>query len=243
MNKTIIQKYIFPDRKGTIFRSCDFHLVNENHNKDVTSSSIPVTLKELEDSKGEPYLIFFYFNKHKPLLQEWIKLGVEFPMIEINLDPSLVTSTRPLKKIKFKSVNLDYEKDLYHTFENLTISNPFHWAKIRNNNKRYFTIFYLNTFPVEFYDSEINIREIQERYYKDRLDNYYARYINSKNMLGFDYIEKKKNEKFKAFDSLRLKGKYFKALEDNRPFPGIKKGKFYKVIEKTPDNFFAEEIN
>ena len=24
-----------------------------------------------------------------------------------------------------------------------------------NNNKRYFTIFYLNTFPVEFYDSEI----------------------------------------------------------------------------------------
>ena len=148
MNKTIIQKYIFPDRKGTIFRSCDFHLVNENHNKDVTSSSIPVTLKELEDSKGEPYLIFFYFNKHKPLLQEWIKLGVEFPMIEINLDPSLVTSTRPLKKIKFKSVNLDYEKDLYHTFENLTISNPFHWAKIHNNNKRYFTIFYLNTFPV-----------------------------------------------------------------------------------------------
>ena len=32
-----------------------------------------ITLKELEDSKSDPCLIFFYFNKHKPLLNEWIK--------------------------------------------------------------------------------------------------------------------------------------------------------------------------
>ena len=100
MENTIIQKYIFPNRKDTIFRSCDFHLVDEKYNKDTTSSSIPATLKELEDNKSDPYLVFFYFNKHKPLLEEWENLGPSFPMVEINLDLSLVTPVQPLKRIK-----------------------------------------------------------------------------------------------------------------------------------------------
>tara|TARA_R110002096_G_scaffold114844_1_gene248945 strand:+ start:543 stop:1280 length:738 start_codon:yes stop_codon:yes gene_type:complete len=245
MEENIIQKYIFPSRRDTVFKSCDFHLLNETEaeNKQVTSSSIPITLKEKEQDKTDPYLILFYFNKHKPILEEWEKLENEFPVTEIYIDPTLVTPPQKLKKIKFRTVNLEYEKQLYNTFKNLTISNPFQWAKIMKDNKNYFSIFYLNTFPVEFYTSFIDIRDIEKRYYKDRFDNYYARYINHRNKLGFEYLENKKKEKFKAFDSLRLKGKYFKALEDDKPFSGIKKGRIYKIIEKTPGNFFAEELN
>tara|TARA_R110001592_G_scaffold18816_12_gene77728 strand:- start:10303 stop:11034 length:732 start_codon:yes stop_codon:yes gene_type:complete len=243
MEENIIQKYIFPRRKDTIFRSCDFHLVNEKVNKNVSSSSIPITLRETDENKSDPYLILFYFNKHKDILREWENLGSNFPLTEIDISISLLNPIQKLKKINFKAINLEYEKDLYNTFRNLQISNPFYWSKILRDNKNHFTIFYLNTFPVEFYSSIIDQRAIEERYYKDSLENYYARYINHRNNLGFNYIEEKKKVKFKSFDSLRLKGRYFKALEDDRPFPGVKKGKIYKVVEKTPGDFFVEELN
>ena len=245
MEETIVQKYIFPGRKDTILRSCDFHLVNEKSedNKNVSSSCIPITLRETDENKSEPYLIFFYFNKQRVILQEWEKLGDSFPVTEIDISSTLLGSPQKLKKIKFRCVNFEYEKDLYNTFRNLKISNPFYWSKILRDNKNHFTIFYLNTFPVEFYSSIIDQRAIEERYYKDSLENYYARYINHRNNLGFNYIQEKKKEKFKVFDSLRLKGRYFKALEDDRPFPGVNKGKLYKVVEKTPGDFFVEELN
>ena len=32
MEENIIQRYVFPNNKETIFRSCDFHLVGEKEN-------------------------------------------------------------------------------------------------------------------------------------------------------------------------------------------------------------------
>lgn len=246
MDSPVLQKYLFPTDKTTIFTSCDFHQRNETKyfNKDVTSSSIPITLREIQGRKMQPHLILFYFNKHREILTRWDSLGKSLPFgPPLNLTTLNSGPPVPLPPIVLKSVNLEYEKQLYETFKKITISNPFHWAKIMTDEKKYFILFYLNTFPVEFYNSQISPTEITDRYYKDSSDNYFYRYLEHNSILGNDYITNKKKEKFKAFDSLKLKGKYFKALEDNRPYPGVVKGRIYKIVEKTAGAFFLEELN
>ena len=254
MEDQIIQEYIFPRDNDTIFRACDFHLEKEEEGKDFFSTSIPSTLKEENTISGEekflPLLILFYFNNHQEILEEWEKLGPESPKedkdlvrIDNEVDEETDIYQLKLKKIRFRSINLDYEKKLYHCFKNLTISNPFHWSKITGKRKNYFILFYLNTFPVEFYSGSIDIKKIEERYYKDGKDNYFSRFLVTTTDIGRNYIEKKKEEKFKVFDSLNLKDKYFKALENDKPFPGIEKGKYYKIIEIKPGEFKATELH
>ena len=244
METLLIQKYVLPNLKESSFRSCDFHLSDEKieDNIDVTTSSIPVTLKDRKEEKSSPYLILFYFNNESYILDEWEKLTLGDTDPELKLDSSISVGEEPLPRLKFRSVNLDYEKKLYTTFKTLTISNPFRWCKLFNE-KKYFILFYLNTFPVEFYEEDLKLSSIREKFYKDSKDNYYARYLNFENDLGNQYIEKKKEEKYKVFNSIKLKGKYFRALENDKPFQGIKKGKLYRMVERSPGFFFPEEIN
>lgn len=254
MEKQIIQEYIFPDNKDKdfILNGCDFHLEPEKNNNFITSC-IPSTLKQesiiFSDKKYLPYLILFYFNHHKEVLEKWQALGKSFPENNgiITLDnsvtgPLLIPGQNQLQQINIRCVNLDYEKKLYSCFKNLNISNPFYWAKIRGEEKNYFILFYYNTFPAEFYYGPIDKTKIKEKYYKDGTDNYYSRFLVSTTPIGRQYLEKKKEEKFKVFDSLRLKGKYFKALEDNKPYDGIIKGKYYEIVEIKPGEFKVVQL-
>ena len=59
---------------------------------------------------------------------------------------------------------------------------------------------------------------------------------------GRKYLEDQKEKKFKAFDSLKLKGRYFQALQDDRPFRGVIKGKYYRVIETGAGEFKLFEL-
>ena len=95
MEEQILQKYIFPKNRDTIFESCDFHLSEEDsEEKDVYSSSIPTTLKELSVSKKDPHLVLFYFNREEDILEEWEKLGTELPGNNIKLDKNAVAPAK-----------------------------------------------------------------------------------------------------------------------------------------------------
>jgi len=243
MEEQILQKYIFPRERELIFGSCDFHLERDNSNEeDSYSSSIPITLKELSESKKEPYLILFYFNKDKNILEEWENLGAELSGDEIKLDDSLDTENKNIPKVRFRCINLDYEKKLHATFKNIKISSPYYWAKYFSNEQRYFILFYLNTFPVEFFNDVITEKRVREKYYNDKVDNYYGKFLLTNSVDGRKYLEEQKEKKFKAFDSLKLKGKYFKALQDNKPFAGVVKGRYYKIIETSTNDFKLFEL-
>lgn len=243
MGEQILQKYIFPKNRDIIFESCDFHLSEEDsEEKDVYSSSIPTTLKELSVSKKDPHLVLFYFNREEDILEDWEKLGTELPDNNIKLDNSLDDKNKELPKIQFRCVNLDYEKKIYHTFKNITISNPYHWAKYFSDKKRYFILFYLNTLPIEFFNDIISENKIMEKYYKDGKDNYYGKFLSLTSLEGRKYLEDQKEKKFKAFDSLKLKGRYFQALQDDKPFTGVIKGKYYRVIETEAGEFKLFEL-
>ena len=147
-----------------------------------------------------------------------------------------------VKPLGIRCVNLDYEKKLYETFKNLKISNPFHWAKILNDRKEYFVILYLNTFPVEFYTDEITEEKIKEKYFAGNEDNYYNKFILDTSDEAIEYINQKKKERFRVFDDLQIKGNYFRALEDDQPVIGLKKGKYYTIINKGGDVFEFIEV-
>lgn len=253
MKDQIIQEYIFPKDNDSIYSGCDFHLGIEKENRFI-STGISTTLKEenfiTDNVKYLPCLILFYFNRHQKILEEWEKLETSFPKEdkdEIILDSTVLGDPLnpvldKLKKINIRCVNLDYENQLYLCFKNLKISNPFYWSKIKGNEKNYFILFYINTFPVEFYTGPIDENKIKETYYKDGKDNYFSKFLVTETDLGKNFLEKKREEKFKVFDSLKLKGRYFKALEDNRPYNGIKKGRYYRIEEVKPGEFRAMEV-
>ena len=235
----IIEKYLMPNsgNRDNILQSCNFHLDDETEkdNQRMISSSIPITIKENNEMdlyNFEPYLVLFYFNKHRNILEEWNKLPF---FVQYNTGNDIFP-------IYPKCVNLDYEKKLYQTFKNLKISNPFHWAKILNDKKEYFVILYLNTFPVEFYTDEITEEKIKEKYFKGPQDNYIEKFILDNSTEGIKYINQKKKERFRVFDDLQIKGNYFRALEDDQPVIGIKKGKYYTVINKDGDDFEFIEV-
>jgi hypothetical protein len=214
----ILETYTFPYDTGLTLKSCDFHLKDEEKNNNLLTTSIPCTLKIFS-----PCLILFYFNKDKEILDKWQKLGTKTPE----------DTTLNIEQVEFKCINLDYEKKLYGTFQNLSVSNPFRWLKIQGNNKRYFILFYLSSVPKEFYDGEIDLDAISDEYYSNDSND---------GEKSTNYINKIKDEKFRIFDRLNLKENYFVALKNDYPTKGITKGKYYKIIEKKPGTYDFIEL-
>ena len=237
----IIQKYNLPNYTTNSLTSCDFHLNGEKEqdNTLTTSSCIPITLKETEGKDmSDPHLILFYYENQERLMDKWEEIieDIEtdpYPSISFMIGTCIgISLVSPI----LKSVNLTYEKKILDTFKNLSLSNPFKWAKIFYEEERHFVLFYNNTFPIEFYQGELDKDIIQIEYYGTSLTNWYTRFE------GTSYIDNKKDEKFKTFDHLDLKDNYFVALEDNLPVPGIEKGKHYRVIKGSGDIFEFAEI-
>jgi hypothetical protein len=187
-----------------MFSECDFHIGEKDENH--MTSSIPITLKNKNFDKEGPYLILFYYDDNEPVLEEWKKVFSN-PFISPYLN--------------LKCVNLDYETKIYDTFKNLSISNPFKWAKIKDEEKKYFVIFYLDTLPQEFYKGILEPTVIISQY--NDFQNKFQVSTSSR-------IKEIKDQKTKIFESLRFKDNYFKALEDDYPVTGIKKNKYYKIV-------------
>lgn len=203
----IISEHLLPEDEKIIFSSCDFHLGEED--KNFMSSSIPLTLKDKNFDKEGKYFILFYYDTDEQILKKWIDVSRSLPV------PPVPPAPPAPPAYTLRCVNLDYQKKLRDTFINLTISNPFKWMKIKEENKSSFIIFYENTLPQEFYRDKIDI---------PRLDNFVGE-INSRT------VENIKSKKTKTFESLNFKEGYYKALEDGYPIPGIKKGYYYRVID------------
>lgn len=240
-NDKIIQKYNLPISTNNALSACDFHLIGEKKedNSLTTSSCIPITLKETEGrDMSDPHLILFYYENQERLLGKWEEaiedIGTSpFPSIVVSMtDGTSIGISPPI----LKSVNLSYEKEILNTFKNLSISNPFRWTKIFYEEQKPFVLFYNNTFPVEYYQKELDIDIIGYEYYQSPLINWYSKFE------GTSYIDSKKEQKFKSFDHLELKDNYFVALEDGVPDPSIVKGRHYRVINRGGDIFQFEEI-
>ena len=237
----IIQKYNLPIYTNNSLSSCDFHLNGEKteDNDSTTSSCIPITLRETEaNDMSNPYLILFYYQNQERLLDKWEEAIEEmstspYPSIVVPLSGGTCVGISPPI---LKSVNLSYEKEILNTFKNLSLSNPFRWTKIFHEEKNHFVLFYNNTFPIEFYDKELDKDIIKDEYYGTSLINWYTKFE------GMSYIDTKKEEKFKSFDHLELKDNYFVALEDGVPDPSIVKGKHYRVINRGGDILEFREV-
>lgn len=241
MTNNILRNYLLLD-DDYMLGECDFHLKGDELNKNHLSSSIPITLKEVTDGivkKEEffqPHLILFYFNDDTEILKKWEKVlerkdtwsGITFNLEGIS-DPVTVP------KINFKGVNLDFEKRIYDNFKNISTFNPFYWTRL--HEKSYFILFYNNTFPIEFYKDEITSDSIKSKYYSDEDNNWLVNFS-----VDVNYLNELKNNKFKVFDEKTFKGNYYQALEDNKPVPGIIKGKHYQVIKIGKDRFKFIEI-
>ena len=255
----IIKLFLFPDEltfKGTgvdyyssgtcitkydlIYTDCDFHLNNLKIKKvpGIITHNIPGTLDLNQDSqnytfKNSARLILFYYNKEQNILDDWTKM-TESIILDNNFyresSGTSVITTEPgtcnIKRLEFKTVNLDFEKNIQTTFENFSLANPYKWLKINSEEKKHFVVFYLEGLPVEFYKGNLRKQEIKSSYVDNIRNNYYTKYIKR----DLEYINEKRKEKTKIFDHLNLKEKYFKALEDNKPVNGIKKGRYYKII-------------
>ena len=144
--------------------------------------------------------------------------------------------------INFKMINLDLEKNLYKTFQNLKLTNPFNWMKIKDNKKDPFVIFYLQGFPQEFYKEEVNFEKIKERYMFDDNINWRKKYYDSSSDQYKAYYEQIRKDKTRIIDDMNLKDNYFLALEDDKPVAGIKKGKYYKIISLSGEEYKFIEV-
>ena len=238
----IINKYLIPETEYYI-SECEFHLEDKKEEKNYLTSSIPGCLDLKDQNNISPHLLFFYYNKDIEIFKIVYDLfqkisndgsGVSFNNFYgdggTNIDFSISGEEAKNIPINFKMVNLDLEKNLYKTFQNLKLTNPFNWMKIKDNKKEPFTIFYFNGFPQEFYKEEITYTKIKDRYMKNNDVNWNERYGNLNSLEYERYYQKIRKDKTRIIDDMELKDNYFLALENDKPVMGIKKDKYYKII-------------
>ena len=254
----IIQEYLLPkpiygtsiyqyNIYGMNLTSCDFNLDNNKGDSIFLSSSVPSSLKN--ETYSNPHLILFYYNDNDTILNSWcssIKKMISDPeLYKLNSEDLPDKYKKRFKRIEFKTINLDLERNVYETFRNLKFSNPFHWAKIiEEKEKLPFILFYIETFPVEYFsitDLESDfVQKFKNRYLKSNTNNIYESYYVKKDIEK--EVEKKRDEKSKVFETMNKN--YFKAMKDSDDGK-IKKGKYYRIVEvhNQKDKYLVEEIN
>ena len=262
----IINNFLLPDNKDYYYSECEFHLENEKSNKVYLTSSIPGCLDMKNEGGYEPTLLFFYYNKDTPIFNKWYDIvksisprGSSFddfyiykPFISSSGVDIYFASGDGFKRkilglmkdipINFKMINLDLEKNLYKTFQNLKLTNPFNWMKIKDNKKDPFVVFYLQGFPQEFYREEVTYQKIKNRYMVTTDNNWYKKYYDADGSKYKEYYEQIRKDKTRIIDDMNLKDNYFLALEDDKPVAGIKKGKYYKIISLSGEEYKFIEV-
>ena len=186
-------KFTFLPSDDKIIRlgSCDFHLKDD---QDIDKMyQVQTGLKKIIN----PILILLYYNNtSKKILTEFFRASRDTTIgdgkeedIFRNLKEGDMTRnlkegdmTRNLKegknlealKFKFASVNLDYESELYRSFKNISLGNPFKWLEIVEGENYPFIVFYYQGVPQFIYEGIMNskslINEFSE-WYSDLMEN------------------------------------------------------------------------
>lgn len=160
MNADVIGKYRFLKENKNLkrFREYDFNLEDD-------FLEIPLTLKYKDSKSLLPTLILFYYqNTPDKILDKWMGVPVTFKEVSGNIDKWKTRKEKEIKKegnfnvikqenqeFNFGFVNLDYETKILETFKKLNKFNPYHWAKIsEEEDKKFFVIFYNELFPQDF---------------------------------------------------------------------------------------------
>ena len=256
----IINNFLLPANKDHYYSECEFHLENQKSDKVYLTSSIPGCLDMKNKGGYDPTLLFFYYNKDTPIFNKWYDIvksvsfngpsfdrfykdGANNILYQLSYPDGTTDDVEEFTEpINFKMINLDLEKNLYKTFQNLKLTNPFNWMKIKDNKKDPFVIFYLQGFPQEFYKEEVNFEKIKERYMLDNNDNWRKKYNDTTSDQYKEYHEQIRKDKTRIIDDMNLKDNYFLALEDNKPVAGIEKGKYYKIISLSGEEYKFIEV-
>ena len=136
----IIYNFLLPANKDHYYSECEFHLENQKSDKVYLTSSIPGCLDMKNKGGYDPTLLFFYYNKDTSIFNKWYDIvksvsfggdkildfysSADSDIIYQLLDPNGAPyNTEEWKTpINFKMINLDLEKNLYKTFQNLKIN-------------------------------------------------------------------------------------------------------------------------
>ena len=212
---------MLPEKENFIrLRDCDFNNIKEYDNdavkidlfnKQLKNSKLPGTLKKILN----PILVLFYYdNTRKNILTEFFESN-SVENLESGEEEDSIFSGEDDMKFNFGFVNLDLEKEILKTFQKMTGLNPFSWAKIEEDYEGYpFIIFYYNSLPQFIYEGTVDSTTI-----KLEFKNWRKELIEMENK----DLEEVKNKEIKREG-------YFVALENDKPFKGIVKGKTYWVI-------------
>jgi len=217
---------MLPERENFIrLKDCDFNSTIDYKDmiddEELKNSKIPGTLTDYHN----PMLVLFYYNDTREnILTEFyessygedLEPGDETDFIFKEPDDEDVNNL----KFKFAYVNLDMETDILETFKEMTGLNPFSWCKIESDNntppnyqKYPFIIFYYNTLPQFMYEGTINSETIKLEFKNWRKE-----------------LIKIENDELQKLKKINLtKEGYFTALENDKPIPGLVKGRTYWV--------------
>ena len=206
----ILERHLFlPEISNRLkkFAECDFNVLQDLKKDKI---SIPLSLK----SEKNPYLILFYYDDtNRDILKKWENLSVN---TEVEKD----TST---KRISFGFVNLEFERKIFEIFKNISVYSPYHWMKIKNDDDRYFVLFYYEGYPQYYFSGTFNSTSM------------ILEFSDWENKIAQKQIER--SEKVKQFSEGLLTGKsLFKAmgdfylLSDTGEKVLIQRGNSYKVL-------------
>lgn len=226
---------MLPEKENFLrLKNCDFNTIldeNNNFSYDFSSqlgnSKLPCTLKKISN----PILILFYYdNTRKGILTEFFESSFAENLEEGKEEDKLFLQENDTR-FNFGFVNLDLEDKILKAFQEMNGLNPFSWAKIEGieettgnstqitYEKYPFIIFYYNSLPQFMYEGIVSSETIKSEFLNWR-----------KEIIEMD------NREIREIKEKKIKRDgYFKALEDNKPFQGIQKGKIYwlSVTENT----------
>jgi len=217
----ILERHLFLQENSRLkkFAECDFNL-SDDTKKD--KLSIPLSLR----AEKSPYLILFYYNDtNRNILKKWENLSVN---TEVENDPNT-------KRLVFGFMNLNFERRIFEKFKNISVYSPHHWMKIKDDNDRYFVLFYYEKYPQYYFPGTFNSTSM------------ILEFTDWENKIAQKQIER--SEKAKQFSEGLLSGKsLFKAmkefylLSDSGDKIQIQKGKSYKVLHLGGERYNIMEL-
>lgn len=217
----ILERHIFLQENSRLrkFNECEFNLHDDSKKDKIT---ISLSLKKVK----EPYIILFYYNDtNRRILKKWEDLSVS---TEIEKDPNT-------ERLRFGFLNLDFEGEVFENFKSMSVYSPYHWMKIKDDNDRYFVVFYYEKYPQYYYSGPFNPTSM------------IVEFSDWENKISQKQIER--SEKIKQFSDSLLSGNgLFKAmgdfylLSDTGDKVLIKRGRSYKILHLGSERYNIMEL-
>ena len=217
----VINDYYFLKENGDKLKrlkECDFNLLQDQKFKN-NGKNIPLSLRSIKT----PLLVLFYYNRTDiDILNRWEEVGKE----DIRKD----TIDGLDYTINCGFVNLDYENNILSSFQNISLSNPFKWAKVSPKDRNYFVIFYYKRFPQYYYKGFVNKYIIE-----DDFKGWFNKLKIAEDEKGNKF--KTIGSKFTGDDSLYRVKKARPLLTKKDEIFQLKEGDIYKVVTDNQDNY------